>query len=246
VTEKDLKVIIPSRLRLESCRVAAALVPFADICVAESEADSYKEFGKRLTTHPDSVTGMAAIRTWILDAYKEECVVTFDDDVYRLVCMVGHRPRSITDPAAVWRILFNSASIAKEIGAPLFGYAITANILGFFPYDPFAWLKAFGPVLGFVGRRIYPDAQLNHSTDADMALQALLKYRIVWQDTRFCFEHKIMTNSGGNRHFITTEKWAADQKHLKRKWGQYIKEQVSGGVTRTVISDVTRHQKLVL
>jgi hypothetical protein len=246
VREKDLKVVIPSRKRVESCRVAAALVPFADVCVAEGEKEDYAEFGGRLTTHPDEVTGMAAIRTWILDNYNHDCVVTFDDDVFRLVCMVGHRPRNITDPAAVFRILYNSASIAKDIGAPLFGYAITANILGFFPYDPFAFLKAFGPVLGFVGRRIYPDPQLNHSTDADMALQALLKYRIVWQDTRFCFEHKIMTNSGGNRHFITTEKWAADQKHLKRKWGPYIKEQVSGGVTRTVISDITRHQKLVL
>lgn len=246
MTEKDLRIVIPSRKRVESCRVAAALVPCADVCVAESEKGDYAEFGKRLSTHPDEVTGMAAIRTWILDHWDEECVVTFDDDVSRLVCLVGRRPRNIVDPAAVLRVLLNSAAIAKQIGAPLFGYAVTANILSFSPYDPFAFLKAFGPVLGFVGRRIYPDPHLNHSTDADMALQALLKYRIVWQDTRFCFEHKIMTNSGGNRHFITIDKWRADQKYLKRKWGVYVKEQTSGGVTRTVINDVTRRQKLVL
>jgi len=244
VNEKDLQVVIPSRKRVESCREAFKLVPFADICVAESEKKDYAEFGRALHTHPDEVTGMAAIRTWILDHYSQRCVVTFDDDVFRLVCLVGHRPRVITDPEAVFRILFNSATIATSIGAPLFGYAITANILGFFPYDPFAFLKAFGPVLGFAGRGVYPDPKLNHSTDADMALQALLKFRFVWQDTRFMFEHKIMTNSGGNRHVITKETWARDRNYLKRKWGDYLQEKDSGGVTRMVVSNVARRQKL--
>ena len=124
MTEKDLQVVIPSRKRVESCREAFKLVPFADICVAESEKKDYAEFGRALRTHPDEVTGMAAIRTWILDHYPQECVVTFDDDVFRLVCLVGHRPRAITDPEAVFRILFNSATIATTLEAEMRGRAI--------------------------------------------------------------------------------------------------------------------------
>jgi hypothetical protein len=246
VTDKDLKVVIPSRKRVESCRRAFELAPFADVCVAESEKNDYAQFGKSLKTHPDEVTGMAAIRIWILQNYSEECVVTFDDDIHRVVCLVGRKARVIEEPAAIFRILMNSARVAKEIGAPLFGYAVTANILDFFPYDPFAFLKAFGPCLGFVGRRIYPDPKLHHSTDADMALQALHKCRIVWQDTRFCFEHRIMTNSGGNRHMISKESWACDRKYLRGKWGEYVQEKDSGGVTRMVVANVARRQKLSL
>ena len=244
MTEQDLKVVIPSRRRVESCRLAFSLVPFADICVAEEERADYKEFGRALWTHPDAVTGVAHVRRWILEQYKQRCVVIFDDDVYRVSCLVGRKSRRIEDPAAIRRILLNSAAIAEGIGASLFSYAITANILDFMPFDPFALLKANGPCLGFVGRRILPDPELSHNTDADLSLQALLKDRFVWQDTRFMFEHRIMTNAGGNRHVITKERWQRDRQHLKRKWGEYLEEKDSGGVSRMVIANVARRQKL--
>ena len=142
MTERDLKVVIPSRRRVESCRLAFSLVPFADICVAEEERADYKEFGRALWTHPDTVTGVAHVRRWILEQYKQRCVVIFDDDVYRVSCLVGRKSRRIDDPAAIRRILLNSAAIAEGIGASLFSYAITANILDFMPYDPFALLES--------------------------------------------------------------------------------------------------------
>jgi hypothetical protein len=244
--DKDLQVVIPSRRRVESCRRSFQLAPFAAICVAEEEKEDYAEFGPALSTHPDQVTGVSAVRRWILERYKQRCVVIFDDDIHRVVCLVGRKARVIEEPAAIRRILFNSANIAAAIGATLFSYAITANILDFFPYDPFAFIKANGPCLGFVGRGILPDPALSHNTDADLSLQALLKDRFVWQDTRFMFEHRIMTNSGGNRHVISKESWARDRKYLKRKWGEYLQEKDSGGVTRMVVSNVARRQKLSL
>ena len=244
MTEKDLKIIIPSRRRVESCRRSFQLVPSADVCVAEEEKGDYAEFGGALSTHPDEVTGVSNVRRWILQHYKQRCVIIFDDDVLRVSCLVGRKTRRIEDPAAIHRILLNSATIAEAMGASLFSYAITANVLDFFPYDPFSFLKANGPCLGFIGRGILPDPALSHNTDADLTLQALLKTRFVWQDTRFMFEHKIMTNSGGNRHVISKESWARDRKYLKRKWGDYLQEKDSGGVTRMVVSNVARRQKL--
>ncbi|HWP59507.1 MAG TPA: hypothetical protein VNL14_16565 [Candidatus Acidoferrales bacterium] len=246
MTEKDLRIVIPSRKRVESCRRAFRLVPSAEVCVAESEAEDYREFRAALTTHPDDVAGVSRVRRWILEHRKEKCVVIFDDDVSRVICLVGRKARVITDPVAVYRIIFNAASIAEGIGVSLFSFAITPNILNFFPYDPFGFLKANGPCLGFVGRRLLPDTALSHNTDADLTLQALLKDRIVWQDTRFMFEHQIMTNAGGNRHAISAGSWSADRHYLKRKWGAYLQEQVSGGVTRMVVKDVARRQKLEL
>ena len=87
------------------------------------------------------------VRRWILERYKQRCVVIFDDDIHRVVCLVGRKARIIEEPAAIRRILLNSANIAEAIGATLFSYAITANILDFFPYDPFAFIKANGPCL---------------------------------------------------------------------------------------------------
>lgn len=246
MTDADLAIVIPSRKRVESCRRAYALVPGAWVCVAEAEREAYAEFGAALVTHPDAVTGMAAVRHWILRRWTEPVVVTFDDDVHHVKCLVGRGVRAIEDPAAIRRILLNSATIAQALGAPLFGYAVTANILDFSPDDPFAFIKAFGPCLGFVGRDVFPDLALAHNTDGDMALQALLRQRKVWQDTRFVFEHRIMVNQGGNRHMISGETWERDRAHLKRKWGQYIDEQDSGGVTRMVVRNVARRQTLSL
>src|SRR5262249_61439876 len=106
--------------------------------------------------------------------------------------------------------------------------------------------RPLGPCLGLCARQISRDRELHHSPDADMPLQALQKSRFVWQAPRFCFEPRIMTNSGGNRHMISKESWARDRKYLKGKWGEYVQEKDSGGVTRMVVANVARRQKLSL
>jgi hypothetical protein len=244
--DQDLAVVIPSRRRVESCRRAHQLAPSARICVAQEEAADYAEFGRALVTHPDSVTGVAAVRTWVLRHWQERAVVILDDDVHRVKCLVGRHARDIEDPGAIRRILLNAAEIAEGVGAVLFSFAITPNILEFMPDDPFGFIKVNGPCLGFVGRDCLPDLVLHHNTDGDLTLQGLLKVRRNWQDTRFMFEHRIMTNQGGNRHMISNETWARDRAHLRRKWGPYIDEQESGGVTRIVVRNITRRQKLAL
>lgn len=231
---------------MESCRQAFRLVPSAQVCVAESEAEDYAQFAKALRLHPDSVTGIGPVRRWILDNYRNECVVTFDDDITHVLCLVGRRARKITDPEAIYQIIQNASVIARQIGVSLFSFAITGNILNFSPDDPFGLTHAHGPCLGFVGRKILPDMRLYHSTDADLTVEALFKDRIVWQDTRFMFQHSFMSNRGGNRHMITQETWASDMKLLKRKWGKYIKESVSSGVTRVVVDNITRRQRMSL
>jgi hypothetical protein len=247
VTDEALQIVMPSRRRVESCRRALALVPDAVVCVAAEEEPDYRHVGApQLLIHPDKVTGMAAVRHWILTNVVARRLVIFDDDIRGVRCLVGRGARLITEPVAIRRILENSAEVAAAIGAPLFSYAITANILEFQPWDPFGFLKANGPCLGFIGRQVFPDLLLHHNTDGDLTLQALLTYRRVWQDTRFIFEHQIMTNAGGNRHMISEETWAQDWRWLKKKWGHYVVDQASGGVSRIVVRNVVRRQRLLL
>lgn len=242
----DLQVVIPSRRRAETCRHALTLVPDAIVSVAESEVPDYRDLPltRPLLVHPDSVTGVAAVRRWVLETVPNQCVIIFDDDVMKVSCLVGRSPREITDPVAIARILENTAEIAAGIGAPLFSYAITANILEFRPWDPFGFIKVNGPCLGFVGRRILPDLALHHNTDCDLTLQTMLVGRYAWQDTRFMFEHRIMTNVGGNRHMISEETWAQDRRYLARKWGAYVEDQVSGEVSRMVVKNIVRRQRV--
>lgn len=242
---KEMRIIIPSRRRLGKCRHAFLLVPSATVLVAESEAGDYREFGKSLHTHPDSIAGIGALDRWSLKHYQEKCIVFFDDDITRVICLVGRRRRIITDPASIYVLIHNTATIAESIGISLFSFALNANILSFNPHDPFDLTKAVGPCLGFIGRRILPDPRLGQR-DTDITLQALLKDRCMWRDTRFYFDHGFQTNVGGNRSVTTKKRWEQDLKLLKKKWGSYIAEVKSfaNGCTMTRPIGIKRRWKV--
>ena len=249
LSDSDLRIVIMSRKRSETCRhVAEVLARSATVCIAESEAADYAWAGSRLVTHPDHVDGMGPVRHWILTHFTERAVVLLDDDVKHVVSLVGRRARKITDSDAIRQIILNAAQIAHGSDFTCFSFAITENLLDFVPHDPFGFTKANGPCLGFVGRRILPDPQMVHYTDCDITLQALLRDRAVWQDKRFAFVHSFQSNVGGGTHMHTTEKSNQMLAVLRRKWGSPGPDRiwdhvVSGGKTRTV-AKVTRRQPL--
>jgi len=121
---------------------------------------------------------------------------------------------------------------------------MSANVIGFVPHDPFRFMKSSGGVLGFVGRRVVADPNLAYSTDCDLSLQALLKDRILFQDTRFRFEHHDQTNTGGARPFTSTESHARIARYMKRKWGKYCREVRVLGRSVLAIGDIRRRQKI--
>lgn len=244
----EMRVVIASRRRSEVCQHIAALVPRATIYVAEEEAEDYAWAGKRLVTHPDRITGIGPVRCAMLRTFKEKCIVSLDDDVRRVWSLVGRRSRKITDPEAIWMILFQAAVVTQELGISCFSFATTPNILDFVPHDPIGLTKALGPCLGFVGRNIIPDESMDHQTDTDLSLQCCMKDRFVWQDCRFAFEHSFQSNAGGGTHKLSAADFEKYLKILERKWGSkglYWDAVESAGKLRTIIR-VRRRQTIEL
>jgi hypothetical protein len=246
--DKDLRVVIAGGRSPSAARDAYKLVrPFTDICVPASVKSRYAPFGKAVITYPNEITAAGALRRWIIEHYKQQCIVILEEDVFRALCLVGRRPRAIADPEAIRRILLNAAAIAEGIGASLFSFAASSNIVHFTPYDPFGMMKVAGGAVGFVGRKVLPDPALNHAVATDLNLQALLKDRIVWQDTRFVFERRapagLRTGAPASSTAPDKALWARDRRHLKQKWGDYIEEKKVGGITRLVVTNVTRREK---
>ncbi len=87
---------------------------------------------------------------------------------------------------------------------------------------PIAFTHWIGGVVGVVGREPRWDELLTCKCDIDACLREFLERRIVWQDSRFCFEQERDTNLGGNSLFRSEERIRAERRYLKSKWKAHI------------------------
>lgn len=225
---KDIRLVLPSRRRVEWCRESLKLWPTATVCVGEEEGDAYRALGCEVVTHPDDVVGLGRLRQWIIEYFPERCIIQANDDIRGLWCVVGRRARVITDPAAIWQILMNSAEIADGLGISCFAYSrYGGDVRMFDAYRPFSIKLLDCSLFGMIGRKYRFDPNVAQCDDVDLTLQCLLKERIVWNDVRFApvrlsnggFSGKM--EMGGNavsRGGVQTAKEAA---YLSEKWGQY-------------------------
>ncbi len=195
------------------------------MCVAESEADDYKNLPAELLLHPDPVAGIGPLRQWILDNVPDETVVMVDDDVYVLRTTAGHLTRShiIRNPLSIQQILDNTAEMAKGLGTAVFGFDQSGgDVRKFHPHDPIRLNSWTGGVIGIIGRDLRYDTTLKLRADIDYCLKALLKHRVVCIDTRFAFVHKRFKNRGGNDHMRSAERNQLEIERLKDRWGHWL------------------------
>lgn len=216
-----MKIVIPSKGRAASIRDESLfLFPDALLLVDEAEADAYKGIvpPKRLLTHPGLKT-LSAIRNFMLDNVKDDVVVTADDDVFNLKCMVGWLARSKRDPQVAWEVLENAAVCAADAGCGLFGFNQNSNPIHYKPFEPFKVATWVGTVFGFVGDHgLRFDERLVMHQDVDVSLQALQVHRILWVDDRFCFINKRLTNRGGLTGMRSAEAYQLAHDRLLTKW----------------------------
>ena len=220
-----MRVIIPSRKRIEECQHALTLFPQATVCVAESEVKDYQAVPAEILPHPDEVAGIGPLRQWILDNVPDETVVMVDDDVYQVRTPVGHVTKSkvIRDPVAIRQILKNAETMARGFGTPVFGFDQSgADVRKYHPFDPIGLNSWAGGVIGIIGRELRYDPSLLLRADIDYCLKALLKYRVVLIDRRFAFVHKRFTNRGGNDHMRSSARNQLEIERLQARWGQWL------------------------
>jgi hypothetical protein len=244
ITAKDLQVVIPSRRRMESCSWTVRLFKNPIVCVAEEEADDYKDVGALVMTHPNDIVGLGRLRQWILDHFNARLIFQCNDDVKSLYCVVGFRPRKIVDPEAVERIILNSANICEGLGISCFSFSpFQDDVRKFRPQKPFSLTRLEGAMLGIIDRKLKYDPNVSQFDDVDLSLQCCLKERFCWQDSRFAAEHNFITKGGGNTISRGLDNTKRELQYMKRKWGPYLgigysKETISLKVCVSRIQDL--------
>lgn len=243
----NLRVVIPSRKRVRIlANRALSLFPDAMVTVAESEMDDYRSIVDvaRLVPHPDSVTGIASIRQWVLDNFDDECILFVDDDVYQLISLVGYSYSKISSPAHAMRVALNTANIAREMGTVVFGFNQAFDVRKFVPQKPFLLHSWAGGVIGIIGRDFRYDPALRLRADIDFCLQVLYDRRITYIENRIAFVHKRFGLTGGNAVNRSAERNQQELDYLQRKWGKYLEVVQSKGTTLLKLH-VQRQQKTI-
>jgi len=236
----DVRVVIPSKDRVADCRTALGLFPEALVVVREDQREMYDAVNAPLLTHPMSVSGIGPLKNWILDNVPDETLVMVDDDVYDLRCPIGHPTKShcIRDPQAIRQILENAETIARGMGAPVFGFDQTGgDVRKFRPQDPLGFSGWVGAVVGVIGREIRYDSNLLIRADIDFCLQAQLKRRVIFCDRRFGFIHRPrFTYRGGNALQRSSQRNQLEMDYLQGKWGQWLSVKPAATTIRLVVN----------
>ena len=243
-----MRVVIPSRKRVEGCRHVLRLFPGATVVVHEGEAEAYAGLGAELLEHPPEVRGIAPLKNWILDSVQDEVVFIVDDDISVLKAMPGRPRRSapIADPRVIAEILANAEQMARAAGAPVFGFnANGGDVRKFRNQEPFALSGWVGGAMGIIGRELRFDPTLKVRADIDFCLQAQLKHRCIFIDLRFAFVEQRFNNTGGNAHMRSEERNQRELAYLKQKWGKWLSIR-PGKTTVRLIVNVGRRQNLVV
>jgi hypothetical protein len=225
--QKSVKVVIPSRGRADTiAQQSLRLFPYATVTVDEEEVDAYAQVMPReqILPHPP-LGGLVGITNWIFDNVKSEFLYTIYDDIIGVRCLVGWRVRFYDDPAAIAGLLETTAVCARDAGAFLFGFGHHMN-KPFYPQTkPFKLNGYVRNIMGYReghGLRYDPDCPLHD--DVDVALQSLLKHRIMWRDDRWCFDSAPLgTNKGGQVGRRTAAKLQAADEAIVNKWGSHVR-----------------------
>ena len=208
----SLRLVIMSRSRPRSIN-SHRLFPSATLLVPESELTDYAHVALEKVTIPDDVTGVSAVRNWILRRFTEDAIVMLDDDITACVCMVSLRCRKLSTDETL-AMLENSAYCARGAGARLFGWHQRSDPRLLQRNDPFGVHHWVGGAVGVVrdanGGVPKWDELLKCKCDIDATLEELMVMRLVWNEARFCFVQERDKNLGGNSLFRSAERIAAD------------------------------------
>lgn len=247
MANNNLRVVIPSRKRQTVlAERALTLFPNATVTVAESEMSNYAAVVQPdlLVPHPDDVTGIGPIRQWVLDHFDDECIVFADDDVFKLISLVGYTYLNLTSSANAWRALENTATIARQIGTAVFGFNQPTDVRKFNPFHPFLVNSWAGGVIGIIGREFRYDPALLLRADIDFCLQVIRDRRFTFIENRLAFVHKRFGLTGGNAVNRSATRNQQEIAYLQRKWGDALGVESSKSVTLLKIH-VARQQSTI-
>jgi len=223
--EEQIALVIPSRGRAHNVERMEALLPGASWAVPTDEVDAYRDAGAATVIgEPKAFSSMAAKRQWILSAFEAPVVFQCDDDLQHVLCLVGRKPRKVTEPEAIRAIIHQAAVCALDAGIVGFGFNRNPKPMQFKPHDFIGMTAPLCAAFGITepGKKWF-DHSLISREDVDMTLTMLLKRRIVWADNRFYFHFGDTWSGDGGLQLVRTKKRdEADVARVARKWGANV------------------------
>lgn len=222
----DVRVICYSRGRSSSiAKNTLALFPYATVTVDEREVDAYSRVvpDEQLLPHPQ-FGQLSQIENWIHDQDLAEFVYIVADDIHTLRCIVGWRERTYRDPELIRGLFDVTAVCARDAGAYLFGFGHHMIPSYWHKDKPFCLNGYVREVYGFRrGHGLRGDQNVEQHYDVDIALQSLLRHRIIWRDDRWVFASQPLGSAAGGEAGIRTQD-AVDEaaERMVAKWGKWV------------------------
>ena len=220
----DIRLVILSRGRHESIagNTLKLLPDWVDLVVPEKEKFLYSSVcDNPLTTYDgDLINGLGQTRNFVLETFKENTIIMFDDDLKKFYSNTGELSRNIDDVGEILQTIINTAVMSQDLGVSYFGFS-QGDIRMYKGTDPFTLNTWVGGVVGVNGRK-YKFRDDPFKVDIDYALQCLLVDRITFVDNRFTFAQARDNNKGGSSLYRTQDSMEKSIASLRKKWGSAI------------------------
>jgi len=238
IKDNNFRIVIISRGRSKTIE-SHKLFPYADLIVPEEEREEYKKaVSNNLVTTPNNIIGLGILRNWVLDNYKEECIVMVDDDIKALYYIGGVNAKRIENADTIEAVIYNAYIMASDINLGFFGFNQAWDVRKYKADSPIVLNSWAGGVVGIIGREL-KFCKNKFKVDIDFALQNLLHKRIVIIDSRYSFAQARDRNKGGNSKYRTKEGVENEIAYLKNKWGKHFKIKKTKTTYQTIL-DVKR------
>jgi hypothetical protein len=222
-TEEKITFASPSHKRAHLA-ITHKYFPKTRYVVSESEAKDYEKAGfKNLLICPDSVSGMAKVRNWIVDNTKTSRLLMTDDDLKHLMRWDNHKKRYLS-PEEADEFVEMGFFLAKEFGVKLWGISLIPDKAAYREMTPFSLSKMIlGPFTGFIlPVECRYDEKLPLKEDYDFCIQMLNKYRKILRFNYVAYDVDLHKMEGGCSTYRTLDIEKAQLKLLRKKWGGNI------------------------
>ena len=222
----SLPIVIPSHKRHDKV-FAKKLVLNPIICVAESQADLYRQFNPEceIVTHPDDVIGLIPKRNWMAKHFGELFMI--DDDVHAVKNLVVEKgePGVIRDPEKVTEIINSLYELACMLDVHLFGFTSRISPV---MYDESGFYSLSTMITGCsygvrYNKNVWWNEEIKLKEDFWISCYMKYKERRILTDLRYNFSQKsTFVNAGGLAAFRNQEEERRSILFIKKNFGDSI------------------------
>ncbi len=222
----SLPIVIPSHKRHDKV-FAKKLVLNPIICVAESQADLYRQFNPEceIVTHPDDVIGLIPKRNWMAKHFGELFMI--DDDVHAVKNLVVEKgePGVIRDPEKVTEIINSLYELACMLDVHLFGFTSRISPV---MYDESGFYSLSKMITGCsygvrYNNNVWWNEEIKLKEDFWISCYMKYKERRILTDLRYNFSQKsTFVNAGGLAAFRNQEEERRSILFIKKNFGDSI------------------------